>query len=151
MLMLAQQWGEQMNKACYRKLKRYKYQLTEQYNLKIGIKKYKVETPYLKLYEDGELEISKGYAWDGPSGPTFDTLNIMRGALVHDTLYQLIRIKEIQPQYKEYADLLLQKICLEDGMSTFRANYVYHAVKWFGGASAKPGSEKPDKIICVPV
>ena len=49
-----------MNKACYRKLKRYKYQLMEPYNLKIGIKGYTVVTPYLKLDADGELEISKG-------------------------------------------------------------------------------------------
>jgi hypothetical protein len=139
-----------MNKACYRKLKRYKYQLMEPYNLKIGTEGYSVDSPYVKLDTEGHLEISKGYAWDGPSGPSFDTLNFMRGSLVHDALYQLIRIKKIPYRYKEYADLLLKKICLEDGMSNFRANYVYQAVKFFGGASAKPGSEKPDKIICVP-
>lgn len=139
-----------MNKACYRKLKRYKYQLMEPYNIRIGIEGYSVDFPYVKLDTEGHLEISKGYAWDGPSGPTFDTLNFMRGSLVHDALYQLIRIKKIPPRYKEYADLLLKKICLEDGMSDFRANYVYLAVKLFGGSSAKPGSEKPDKIICVP-
>ena len=140
-----------MHEACYRKLKRYKYQLMEPYNLKIGIKEYTVDTPYLKLDGNGQLEISKGYAWDGPSGPTVDTLNFMRGSLVHDALYQLIRIEKIPPHYKEYADLLLKKICLEDGMSNFRANYVYQVVKLFGGSSAKPGSEKPDKIICVPI
>jgi len=129
-----------VNKACYRKLKRYKYQLMDAYNIKIGIKGYTVETPYLNLHATGEFEISAGYAWDGPSGPTFDTLNFMRGSLVHDALYQLIRIKEIPPHYKAYADLLLKKICLEDGMSNFRANYVYQAVKLFGGASAIKGS-----------
>jgi hypothetical protein len=34
---------------------------------------------------------SKGYAWNGPSGPTLDTRNFMRGSLVHDALYQLMR------------------------------------------------------------
>jgi hypothetical protein len=140
-----------MEKACYRKIRRYKYQLMEPYQLKTGIKGYQVDTPYLKLAEDGLLEISKGYAWDGPSGPTIDTLNFMRGSLVHDALYQLIRIQGIPPAYKEYADLLLKKNCLEDGMSKFRASYVFHAVRLFGGPSAKPGSDKPDRIICVPV
>ena len=140
-----------MDKACYRKLKHYKYQLMEPYNLAIGIKGYEIDTPYLKLDGDGQFEISKGYAWDGPSGPTVDTLNFMRGSLVHDALYQLIRMEKIAYHYKEYADLLLKKICLEDGMSNFRANYVYQAVKLFGGSAAKPGSEKPEKIICVPV
>lgn len=140
-----------MNKACYRKLKRYKYQLTDDYKIEIGIKGYSVETTYLILNTTGELGITAGYAWDGPSGPTIDTLNFMRGSLVHDAMYQLIRIKEIPPHYKAYADLILKKICLEDGMSNFRANYVYQAVKLFGGASAKPDSEKPDQKICVPV
>ena len=139
-----------MNKACYRKLKRYKYQLVEPYILEIGIMGYAVETPFLKLEDNGLLEIKKGYAWDGPSGPTIDTLNFMRGSLVHDALYQLIRMEHLPFRYKEYADLLLQKICLEDGMSNFRANYVYQGVKIFGGAASKPGSEKPVKKICVP-
>lgn len=140
-----------MNKACYRKLNRYKYQLMDAYDIKIGIKGYTVETSHLNLDVTGQFEISKGYAWDGPSGPTVDTLNFMRGSLVHDALYQLIRIEKIPYRYRAYADLLLKKICLEDGMSSFRANYVYLAVKLFGWASAKPGSQKPDKIICVPV
>ncbi|GAB6908339.1 conserved hypothetical protein [Desulfosarcina cetonica] len=140
-----------MDKACYRELTPYKYQLMEPYGLNINIKGYEIETPYLKLNADGNLEIAKGYAWDGPSGPTFDTTDFMRGSLVHDALYQLLRLGEISPRYKAYADLLLKKICLEDGMPNFRANYVYQAVKWFGGSSAKPGSEKPAKIICVPM
>lgn len=140
-----------MNKACYRKLKRYKYQLTAPYDLTIGIMGYAVDTPYIKLGENGELELSRGYAWDGPSGPTIDTLSFMRGSLVHDALYQLIRLEKIPLRYRKYADLLLKKICLEDGMSPFRANYVYNSVRLFGGASAKPGSEKPEEVICVPV
>ncbi len=51
-----------MDKACYRKLKRYKYQLMEPYNLEIGIKGYEIDTPYLKLDGDGQFDISKGYA-----------------------------------------------------------------------------------------
>jgi hypothetical protein len=74
----------------------------------------------------------------------------MRGSLVHDALYQLIRLQQIPLHYKNYADLLLKKICLEDGMTGFQANCVYLGVKYFGGASAKPASEKPDQIFCVP-
>ena len=143
-------YGEKMNKACYRKLKRYKYQLLDPYTLNVGIKGYTVDIRYLKLEDNGKLKIEAEYAWDGPSGPTIDTLNFMRGSLVHDAIYQLIRLEKLPYSYKKYADLLLQKICLEDGMSNFRANYIYQAVKIFGGAAAKPGSDKPDKKICVP-
>ena len=41
-----------MNKACYRKLKRYKYQLMEPYNLKIGIEGYSADSTYVKLDTD---------------------------------------------------------------------------------------------------
>ncbi|MFH0814287.1 MAG: hypothetical protein V2A69_15840, partial [Pseudomonadota bacterium] len=63
-----------MGKACYRKLHRYKYQLVQPYIHDIEIKGYEVDSPYLKLGPNGVLEMSKGYAWDGPSGPTIDTL-----------------------------------------------------------------------------
>lgn len=139
-----------MNNVCYRKLKHYKYQLVEPYQLKIGITGYTIDTPYLKLDHEGNFVISRGYAWDGPSGPTIDTPDFMRGSLLHDALYQLIRMRALPYDYKEYADLLLKKVCLEDGMSNFRAGYVYLAVKWFGGWSAKPGTEAPNEIICVP-
>lgn len=143
-------YGDAMDKACYRELKRYKYQLKQPYKLLIGIKGYTIDIPFLKMDANGLLIITEGYAWDGPSGPTIDTLNFMRGSLVHDALYQLMRKEAIPLRYKEFADLLLKRICLEDGMSNFRAAYVYLAVKLFGGRSAKPGSEKPDRIICVP-
>ena len=139
-----------MNQACYRKLHGYKYQLVSPYTHDVGIKQHVTESPYLKLTDEGMLEVKKGYAWDGPSGPTIDTLNFMRGSLVHDALYQLIRMRVIPYSFKDHADRLLQRICREDGMSAFRAWYVYLAVKWFGKSSARPGSEKPDKIICVP-
>jgi len=139
-----------MNHACYRKLHGYKYQLMEQYSLDVAIKEYEIDTPYLSLGNDGILIIKKGYAWDGPSGPTIDTLNFMRGSLVHDAFYQLMRIEKMTPSYKDYADRLLQKICIEDGMSRFRAWYVFQGVRLFGGGNAKPDSEEPDEIICVP-
>ena len=140
-----------MSKAYYRKLNKYKYQLVESYQQVIGITGYTIDTAYVRMSVDGRLEICKGYAWDGPSGPTVDTLNFMRGSLVHDALYQLIRLEKIPFHYKNYADLLLKKNCLEDGMSHLRANCVYQVVKYFGGASAKPGSEKPDQIFCTPI
>lgn len=139
-----------MNKACYRKLRRYKYQLVEPYVLQIGIRGNDIDTPYLRLGPEGLLEIKTFYAWDGPSGPTIDTPDFMRGSLVHDAVYQLIRMKALAYHYKAYADLLLKKICLEDGMSAFRAGYVYLAVKFFGGAAAMPGSEPPIEKIFVP-
>ncbi len=139
-----------MKKVCYRVLRRYKFQVMKNYKQHLEIEGFAVDTPYLRLGKNGELVVKKGYAWDGPSGPTVDTMDFMRGSLVHDALYQLIRMEEIPYTYREYADKLLKNICREDGMSKIRSWYVYQAVKRFGGASAEPGSEKPAKIICAP-
>jgi hypothetical protein len=87
------------------------------------------------------LTIKKGYAWDGPSGPTFDTPSFMRGSLVHDALYQLICEDSLPDFFRAYADRLLYRLCREDGMSSVRAWYVYKAVEAFGESHTK--SEKP--------
>ena len=123
----------------------YKYQLNEDSITATDIKPDKpISTEYIQLGNDGTLTIKEGYAWDGPSGPTIDTLNFMRGSLVHDALYQLMRERYLDHDtYREAADRLLQKICKEDGMSSIRAWVVYHGVRLGGDPSADPANEKP--------
>ena len=123
----------------------YKYQLKEDYITTIDIKPAApINTEYLALTPDGTLTIKKGYAWDGPSGLTFDTLTFMRGSLVHDALYQLMRERHLdKDKYRDIADRLLQKICKADGMCTFRARYVYRGVRRRGDPSADPANKRP--------
>ena len=123
----------------------YKYQIVKEYIVDIPVKPDDdIETDYIDLSTVGKLTIKKGYAWDGPSGPTVDTLNFMRGSLVHDALYQLMREEELDKSiYRESADRLLQSICQEDGMSSIRAWWVYQGVKRFGDPSADPAHKKP--------
>lgn len=118
----------------------YKYQLTEDYSVRVGISPPQpVITPFLELTAEGVLTIRKAYAWDGASGPAIDTLNSMRGSLVHDALYQLMRDKHLDhDKHREAADRLLQKICREDGMSAPRAWAVYQGVRLFGKPFADP-------------
>jgi hypothetical protein len=125
----------------------YKYQLVEDYiHPDCGLKPPTsvMDHPFIQLTEAGQLTIKAGYAWDGPSGPTVDTKNFMRGSLVHDALYQLMRERENQlplATYRNQADLLLRDLCIEDGMSTLRAGWVYQAVRLCGEPSAKPENE----------
>jgi hypothetical protein len=123
----------------------YKYQLKESYVIQIDIKPaVSIDTDYLALTTDGILTVKHGYAWDGPSGPTIDTMDFMRGSLIHDALYQLMRERYLDEEtYRETADRLLQKICNEDGMSPLRAWWVYQAVHFFGKPSADPAHDKP--------
>ena len=141
-----------MAKACYRKLAKYKYQLMDEYIIQIDIKPIQnIEFKFLSLSSEGVLTIRKSYAWDGPSGPTIDTRNFMRGSLVHDALYQLMRLSALDYKvHRKRADEILKEICLEDGMSSFRAWYVYQAVHLFAKRGACPREEPEVEIICVP-
>ena len=89
------------------------------------------------------LQIRGGYCWDGPSGPSIDTKNFMRGSLAHDALYQLIRLGLLGSEQRALADRELYTICREDGMNRLRAAYVYRCVRWFGKGAANPARERP--------
>ena len=130
-----------MNMIAYRK--GYKYQLAEPYKISIPIYNRDVTMPFVTLSRTGLLTIKAGYAWDGPSGPAIDTLNFMRGSLVHDVLYQMIRLGHLDRGARVIADDLLKKICIQDGMSKARAWWVYWAVKTFAQRASMPSSEPP--------
>jgi hypothetical protein len=137
----------------YRKLDSYKYQLMERYVHATQWalpKALETSGRWVVLSKTGRLTLKKGYAWDGPSGPTIDTKNFMRGSLVHDALYQLIRERLLPGSKRKPADVLLWLICLEDGMSRPRADYVYHAVRTFGGLAARPPRRPKSVIITAP-
>ena len=121
----------------------YKYQLTEDYEVRIGIAPpRRIVTPFLELGADGVLTIRRAYAWDGASGPVLDTPNSMRGSLVHDALYHLMRDAGLDHEkYRDAADRQLQKICLEDGMIPPLAWLVYQGVRLFG----KPFADRKNR------
>lgn len=120
----------------------YKYQLVQSYIVYVGILDRPCKTDYLTLTRDGYLIIKKSYAWDGASGPTVDTPDTMRGSLVHDALYQLMRLGLLPESYRGKADQLLHDICVEDGMGEFRASLWQEAVNNFAGFSAEEGTEQ---------
>ena len=135
-------------KLMYRILKGYKYDVRQVYRHSVPrLSRLSFTNGYLML-QDGVLTIGVGYAWDGPSGPTFDTKDFMRGSLVHDALYQLMRENAIsRTLYRKYADQLLRIICLEDGMSKFRAWYVYKFVRMFGKKNSMPRKNPRGQIF----
>jgi len=133
--------------ACIRYSDGYKYQLRVTYRVRIDIcPAQPIKTQWIELDCDGWLTINAGYAWDGPSGPTFDTLDFMRGSLVHDALYQLLREGFLPPSDRKPADMILQRIVLEDGMPAIRAWWVYQGVRFGGGPGADPAMVSPDKF-----
>jgi hypothetical protein len=136
----------------------YKYQLAEEYRVNVivtaqrsedgsqrseeGEREAGIKTDFIDLDTVGMLTIKGGYAWDGPSGPTIDTKSFMRGSLVHDALYQLMRNGHLPGSCREAADQELHRICREDGMTRFRAWYVLLGVRKYASFSASPKSKK---------
>jgi len=126
----------------------YKYQLFEDYEVTVQIvPDSDIRSAFIDLDRGGRLVIKKGYAWDGPSGPTIDTLNFMRGSLVHDALYQLMREGGLDAdRTRALADDELVRICREDGMWSIRAWWVHTGVRLGGGAAAR----KPREVLQAP-
>ena len=75
------------------------------------------------------LYISKGYSWDGPSGPAIDTPDWIKASLVHDALYQLIRENRsildtsITSQLRLSADRTMLDLLSATTMPPFRRAY----------------------------
>lgn len=113
----------------------YKYQLVNDYRVRVDIlPDCDIETEFVQLTISGVLTIRHGYAWDGPSGPTFDTKNFMRGSLVHDALAGLLRDSYLErDKWFTAINRELKKICIEDGMSRIRAAWVFAGVEYLGG------------------
>lgn len=126
----------------------YKYQLAEDYSIQTVITGYEISVPFICLHMDGLLTIKKGYAWDGASGPTIDTKSSMRGALVHDALYQLMRSDLIGQHNRKYADAYLRDLCIQDKMFKWRARIWYCIVRKLAMAAAN--AERDRKIITAP-
>lgn len=122
----------------------YKYQLVDDYSATVSvIPGQNIDTEFISLNTEGLLLIKQGYAWDGPSGPSIDTKDFMRGSLVHDALYQLMRQEHLSDdQWREEADLDLKRMCLKDGMPRARAWWVHIAVRKRGGPAASPELRK---------
>jgi hypothetical protein len=136
----------------YRDLRAYKYELLETYEVYVGITPMGPEIiiDFIRLSREGVLSLRKGYCWDGPSGPAIDSKNFMRGSVVHDALFQLIRLGLLPSSRKADADRLLKRMLLEDGMSSIRANWVYAALALFGSRRTRPMGHDLPKVLEAP-
>ena len=131
----------------------YKYQLAESYEDLITIHpEREAVTEWIRLLPSGHLVIVAGYAWDGPSGPVLDTTNTIRGSLVHDALYQLIRLGKLMPLTRYAVDETYERMCQEDAAGAWwgwrhilqaRAKVHFAALRLFGGGAIEPGAEHP--------
>lgn len=123
----------------------FKYQLAEDYTLHTPITGTRIEDEYFLLEENGFLSIWKGYAWDGASGPTFDSKSSMRPSMIHDVFCQAMRDGRLDyGKWHKTVNVLFKAHCIEDGMWPWRAVLWYAAVSFANAGDPKQG---PDRLV----
>jgi len=122
----------------------YKYQLDEEYSIPTDITPEEdINIDFIHLETDGQITLTKGYAWDGATMAP-DRPSIMRGSMVHDAFYQLMRLGKLkQDVFRKPSDQLLKDMCEEDGMHSAVAWAVYFSVRAFGGSAASRENVNP--------
>jgi len=129
--------------------KGFKYQLREQAVFKTNITPaVNIYADLVTLYTSGLLVIEKYFAWDGCSGPTYDDKTNMRAGLCHDALYYLMRSGKLDIKWRGQADLMLEKLMLEDGALKCRASYYRWAVDKFAKSCAMTKNSR--KVLTAP-
>lgn len=123
--------------------KGYKYQLTEDEVTVTPIRPGSaIETDFISLSVNGVLTVKKGYAWDGPSGPTIDTDNSMTPSLNHDAFAQLMRMGLLSRVHRILSNVFFARQCLERGMLRIRAWFWKRSLDKFGAPSTNPKNRK---------
>jgi hypothetical protein len=129
----------------------YRFQLAEPFTCQTPVREACAGSHWVGLAADGTLTVAAGYAWDGASGPIAQGPDIVRGSLVHDALYQLMREHGLDARWRETADDLLRSMLIEDGMHPVMATIAHAAVRAFGGCHIDPIHARPVLIAPAPV
>lgn len=126
-----------------------KYQLAETYICQTPIVGERIEDDFFTLQEDGTLVVNKGFAWDGASGPTFDSRSSMRPSLIHDVF--CVAMRDGRLSYKEHQDTVnefFRQQCIEAGMWRWRANLWHAAVEFADAGNPDQGLDR--EILTAP-
>ena len=133
---------------------KYKYRTIRELIGFTGIIGKPVKTEFFELFFDGAVKVYPGYAWDGCSGPTWDTKNTMFAGLLHDIGYQCLREERLikwenyqndlehyrmdWEELRETIDNMFDYLLDKDDMSWVRRSYYHWGVRTFGAKHAMP-------------
>ena len=115
---------------------KYKFKVEENFSIELPFKIPDFVHPYASL-KDGILSVKRGYAWDGASGPIINTRDTLVASLVHDVLYQAMRLNLIKPskENRKIADKNFFEILKMNCVNSIRRKVWYFAVRLFGKKS----------------
>lgn len=123
--------------------KGYKYRLEESYEGQTPIKpKTDIKTEYSSLDTDGVLRLNSWYAWDGASGPTFDTNTCMHASARHDALCEMIRLGLLDRKYIPLVHEDLRDTLKRDGMTGIRVK-LWFWTRRFMDPATRPSGNRP--------
>jgi len=130
-------------------IKGMKYQLYQDYSAQLPITGEFIEDRWFTLDPSGTLTVRAGYAWDGASGPTYDSKSSMRPSLVHDVLCQCMRDGRLSyVVWQDAVNALFHLHCLEDGMLPLRAKLWHAAVEFADAGNPAQGPDR--KVLTAP-
>jgi hypothetical protein len=122
----------------------YKYQLAKTVSIQTPILGLRIDDEFFTLEEDGMLTIRAGYAWDGASGPTFDTMDSMGPSLVHDVFCQAQRAGQLDyTRWHNRVDAFFKRMCKDCGMWGLRASIWHQAVTFANAGDPVQGVSNP--------
>lgn len=115
---------------------KYKFKVEENFSIELPFKIPDFEHEYASS-KDSILSVKKGYAWDGASGPIINTRDTLVASLVHDVLYQAMRLNLIKSskENRKIADKNFFEILKMNGVNSIRRKVWYFAVRLFGKKS----------------
>lgn len=129
--------------------KGYKYQLVEDHEIQTPIIGLTITDQWYSLSETGMLFLQSGYAWDGASGPTFDSESSFTPSAEHDAFCQMMRDGRLSyDQWQDIVNEFFRVRCIQCGMYAWRALIWYSGVEFGDAGNPKQG---PDgKIFFAP-
>lgn len=96
-------------------------------------------------FENGELSVANGYAWNGASFILFSWFGTpsawMTPSLFHDALYQLGREGKIKLVWRKVFDGIFYRLLRERGVSWPIAKFAYYCVRIGGNYCLRHGAK----------
>lgn len=129
----------------YYEMKSYRFQVAEDTELELINDIPNIEFDWFSV-NNKKIQIKKGYAWDGASGPTINTKDTIKAYLIHDCLYQAMRLGIVDESNRKTADKELRDQMIKAGCWKIRAYIWYIMVRLFGTSSAKKGNLQGKEI-----
>ena len=134
----------------YRDISKYKYMLedTVTFRLPRGCREFGPCTLHNLIFVDalGWVRVLKGYAWNGASGPTFDSKSTMVPCLFHDVCYDLMANGKLPRKCRKAIDEKMHRDLIAWGMNKFRAWYWLVGVRAGGVFFARDPDKDQAKV-----